>query len=252
MRNVGTQQYSCYSWTRLFAFLKCLLEKRGRSAFFFFDIKGMILEFSRRAQQLSLQVSTTDFFYPSAEGSRQWCNHRAMRDTNRCQDLRGDDKISHPVALWCWLVWLFITAAANWFMYKHKKDSQHIAECFDCTPQPPSLLLIHSPRWPKTPLRAQKGMTVLTEPIRAWHYCSWMCPDEFFLQGCVLSSNGLCVSGAGVRLILETGSWQGGEVDVRGVGVEMGLDSFPHPRWSIKWVHTTPVFIPVVIKSTFF
>lgn len=32
----------------------------------------------------------------------------------------------------------------------------------------------------------------------------------------MLSSNGLCVSGPGVRLILETGSWQGPEVAVSG------------------------------------
>lgn len=50
---LGTQQYRCYSWTRLFAFLKCLLEKRASC---YFDIKGMILELSRREQRLSLQI----------------------------------------------------------------------------------------------------------------------------------------------------------------------------------------------------
>lgn len=109
-----------------------------------------------------------------------------------------------------------------------KRDSQHTAECF----YPP---VISQPLPPKTPLRAQKAMTVLTEPIRAWHYCSWMCPDEFFLQGCVLSSNGLCVSGPGVRLILETGSWQGPEVAVS------GRDGITFIPTSIKWIDTTPL-----------
>lgn len=110
-----------------------------------------------------------------------------------------------------------LSHTAHWFMLECKKDSQHISECFytQFPPHPHPLSVISQPLPPKTPLRAQKAMTVLTEPIRAWHYCSWMCPDEFFL-GCVLSSNGLCVSGPGVRLILETGSWQGPEVDVRG------------------------------------
>lgn len=64
----------------------------------------------------------------------------------------------------------------------------------------------------------------------------------FFLQRCVLlCSNGLCVSGPKVTIILETGSWQGTDVDVW-VGVQMGLDPFHRPSSLIEWDrHNNPL-----------
>lgn len=51
--------------------------------------------------------------------------------------------------------------------------------------------VISQPLPPTTPLRAQQAMTVLTEPIQAWHYCSWTCPDEF-VRACMPGINGVC------------------------------------------------------------
>lgn len=93
----------------------------------------------------------------------------------------------------------------------HYRKSSHSSVC----PLPP--LLFHSPCHPKPHF-------VLRRP--------WQCSQSsskhdiigaecvrmifFFLQQCLLCSNGLCVSGPGVGIILETGSWQSPGVDFWG------------------------------------
>lgn len=70
---------------------------------------------------------------------------------------------------------------------KKKKHSPLWKKCF-------TLLSVFSRTLPpKSYLRAQQAMSVLTEPIGAWLHCGSACPDEYSCR--VLSSNGFCVSG---------------------------------------------------------
>lgn len=122
-----------------------------------------------------------------------------------------------PLSLYFWLVRLLIAAAVYicciWMLTPECTTESHHTPVFvpshHCysialaTQNPTSCSEGHD-----SAHRAHPSMTLLELNVSGWFF--------FFLQQCLLCSNGLCVSGPGVGIILETGSWQSPGVDFWG------------------------------------